>query len=375
MNKMKLFYLITDLEIGGAQTMLLQVLRHLNYDRFSPVVACFYGGNSSLAGDVRMLGVPVIDLGMRAKWRLDGFWRLYRVLRRERPFILHASLFHANIPARLLGRLARVPVIITWRQNISIGGQWRERINRWTAPLDDHVTAVCQLARQAELEGTAVPPHKISLIYNCIDPTPFAVDKAAERAKIRQEFKISSTAPLIGMVGRLHPQKGVRHLLDALPYMREHLPEIHLLIVGDGELRGELQNQAQKQNLSEVVIFTGGRSNVPDILAALDLFVLPSLWEGLPLAILEAMAAELPVVATAVGGVPELVIDGETGRLVAPGDALALAQAIVSILTHPAQAAAMGAAGWRRVMADFGAEPITQQLESLYTRLAARKRK
>jgi glycosyltransferase involved in cell wall biosynthesis len=375
MGEMKLFYLITDLEIGGAQTMLLQVLRHLNYDRFAPTVACFYGGDSPLARDIRLLGVPVIDLGMRAKWRLDGFWRLYRALRRERPFIIHASLFHANIPARLLGRLAGVPVIITWRQNISIGGQWRERINRWTAPLDDHVTAVCQLARQAEIEGTAVPPHKISLVYNCIDPAPFAVDKAAKRTKIRQEFNIPATAPLIGMVGRLHPQKGVQHLLDALLRIREQLPKTRLLIAGEGELRGELQAQAQELGLSASVVFTGARSDVPDILAAIDLFVLPSLWEGLPLAVLEAMAAELPVVATAVGGVPELVVDGETGRLVVPGDATALAQAIVSTLAHPAQAATMGAAGRARVVSEFGAESITRQVESLYTRLAAQKGK
>ena len=352
--------------------MLLQVLRHLDRDHFSPIVACFYCGDGPLAAEIQVLDVPVIDLGMEAKWRLDGLWRLYRALRRERPFILHASLFHANIPARLLGRLAHVPIIITWRQNISIGGRWREKINRWTASLDDHVTAVCQLARQAELEGTAVSPHKVSLVYNCIDPVPFTVEKAAKRIAIRQEFNIPADAPLIGMVGRLHPQKGLCYLLDALLHIREQLPELRLIIVGDGELRDELQSRAQTLGLTKAVIFSGARNDVPDILAALDLFVLSSLWEGLPLAVLEAMAAGLPVVGTAVGGVPELVVEGETGRLVPPGDGTALAQAVVSILTNQTQAQTMGTAGQARTAAEFSAESITRQLETLYLRLAAK---
>ncbi len=374
-DKQRVFYLITDLEIGGAQTMLLQLLRHLDRDQFSPVVACFYGGYSPLADEIRALDVPVVDLGMPSKWRLDGLWRLYRTLWLGRPSILHASLFHANIPARLLGRLASVPIIITWRQNISIGRPWREKVNRWTAPLDDHVTAVCQLARQAEIEGTAVPPHKVSILYNCIDPAPFATDKTAQRTQIRQEFGIPPAAPLIGVVGRLHPQKGLPHLLNALPHTRQQLPETRLLIVGDGELQDELSAQAQKLGLSDVIIFTGARSDIPDILAALDLFVLPSLWEGLPLAVLEAMAAGLPVVATAVGGVPELVTDGETGRLVPPGDTVALAQAIIAILSQPSQSQMMGAAGQARAASDFNAATITRQLEALYFHLIAQKRK
>ncbi|MCB9422432.1 MAG: glycosyltransferase [Ardenticatenaceae bacterium] len=370
---MKLFYLITDLEIGGAQTMLVQVLRHLDRERFLPVVACFYGGDSPLADEIRALDIPVIDLGMRAKWRLDGLWRLYQALRRERPFLLHASLFHANIPARILGRLARVPVIVTWRQNISIGGPWRERINRWTAPLDDQVTAVCQLAQQAEIEGTAVSPQKVSLIYNCIDAAPFAIEKTDRRTALRQALDIPAAAPLIGVVGRLHPQKGVGYLLEAFPRIREEMPEARLLIVGDGEMRDAWQTRAQALEIDRDVIFAGARHDIPDILTALDLFVLPSLWEGLPLAILEAMAAGLPVVATNVGGVPELVINGETGRLVPPGDVDALAQAVLAVLRRPAQAAATGAAGRARVLAEFSAATTTRQLTALYLRLAKAK--
>ncbi len=373
MSKIKILYLITDLGIGGAQTALIQILNHLDKEQFSPTVACFYDGDGVLAADIRTLGVPVIDLGITAKWRLDGLWRLYRLLRKTRPFILHSSLFHANIPARLLGRLARIPIIITWRQNISIGGASREKINRWTASLDDQVTAVCKLAQKAEIDGTAVSPQKVSLIYNCVDPSLFTTGNTAKQAAIRHEFGIPANAPLIGTISRLHPQKGLRYLLDAMPHVRKQQPDIRLLIVGDGELRTELQEQAQLLNLSATVIFAGTRNDVTDILPILDLFILPSLWEGLPLAVLEAMAASLPIIATNVGGVPELVIDGKTGRLITSGNEIALSQAILQLLTHPKQAKKMGVAGQKRASTEFSATSITRQLEALYLRLITQK--
>jgi glycosyltransferase involved in cell wall biosynthesis len=169
------FHLITELDIGGAQLALLRLLASLDRDRFVPTVACLYNGDAAVAQRIRALGVPVTDLGMTARWRWDAFERLYRLLRHERPTILHTWMFHANLPGRVLGALARVPIIITSRRNENIGGVMREYLNRWTACLDDRVIAVCELARQAEIKRARVSPEHVVTVYNGVDVERFSV--------------------------------------------------------------------------------------------------------------------------------------------------------------------------------------------------------
>lgn len=366
-------YFITELNIGGAEKVLAHMLAHLDRSRFIPTVACLYGGDSPIADEIRALDIPVIDLGMTAKWRWDAFWRLYRLLRRERPTILHTSLFHANIPGRALGRLAGVPIIVTWRQNINIGGELREFLNRWTARLDDSVVAVCESARQAEIKHTRVSPDKVIIIYNAINTTAFSATNPQAVAQIRHTFSISEDTLLVGAVGRLHPQKGLSDLLVAIAQVRAQVSPIRLLLVGDGELRSELEAQARLLGLSDIVTFAGIRMDVPEILAALYVFAFPSLWEGLPLAVLEAMAAGLPVVATRVGGIPEVVEDGVTGLLVPPRAPEALAEAIIALLQDRERAGAMGQAGRARVERYFSVERMVQETEALYEELIREK--
>ena len=359
-------YLITELDAGGAQTALYRLLKHADQTRIKPVAACFYNGDKLMANKIRQLGAPVVDLQMTTFWRIDALWRLYKLLRRERPSILHSCLFHANFLGRIVGQLARVPVIITSRRNVEIGGPWRERLKRWTVSLDDKIVAVCAAARQAEIERAGAPPEKVVTIYNGIEPNDYTVNA---RQTIRREFDVPPSAKLLGTVGRMHPQKGHVYLLTALRRVRERFPDARLLVVGDGRLRAQLQSQVHEQQLEDGVTFTGVRSDIPEILSALDLFVLPSLWEGLPNVILEAMAAGLPVVATAVGGAPELVADGQTGLLVPPAQAEALEQAIMQMLENPAQAKNMGQAGHERVLTHFSLAQTVAATTALYDEL------
>ncbi|MEJ2751041.1 MAG: glycosyltransferase, partial [Anaerolineae bacterium] len=180
-------HLITELDAGGAQSALYRLLKHGDSARFRPVVACFYNGDGAAAQRIRQLGIPVVDLDMTGWYRLDALWRLYQLLRRERPFILHCWLFHANFLGRIVGRLARVPIIITARRNVEIGGAWRERLQRWTVGLDDKIIAVCEAARQAEISHSGAPPDKVVTIYNGIDLLPFAV---SARQAVRREWGI-----------------------------------------------------------------------------------------------------------------------------------------------------------------------------------------
>lgn len=369
----KILHLITELDTGGAQKALARLLAHLDRERFAPHVACLYNGDKAVAQEIRALDIPVTDLGMTAKWRMDAFWRLYHLLRRQRPTILHTWMFHANLPGRVLGRLAGVPLIITSRRNVHIGGQGRERLIRWTSGLDDATIAVCETARQAQIEGGKAPPEHVVTIHNGIDVNVFDVGHPDAGRQIRRSFEIPSEAPLIGAVGRLHPQKDFSTLLTSLARLRKDIPDIHLLLVGDGPLRDDLESQAQSLGLSTSVTLAGHRNDIPDILGALDIFVIPSLWEGLPNAILEAMGAGLPVVATRVGGVPEVVVDGETGLLVPPRDPDALAGAILRLLHHPNLRWRMGRVGRNRVMEHFSIEQMVRRTEALYERFLTEK--
>lgn len=370
----KILYFITELNIGGAEKVLVHLISQLDRSRFEPSVVCLYDGDGPIAAEIRALNVPVIDLNMTARWDVRAIWRFYQLVRREKPVIIHASLFHANIIGRLVGRMAGVPVIITCRQNISIGGRWRERINRLTAAWDDKVVAVCDVARQAEIEHTGVAPTKVVTIYNTIDPALFHTDHQPEKSGLRTEWGIPPNTLLIGTVGRLHPQKGLSYLLEAVAQLKARLSvDFRLVVVGDGQLRINLITQSRILDIADRTIFAGARTDVPDILAELDLFAFPSLWEGLPLALLEAMAAGLPVVATAVGGTPEVVLDGQTGILVPPGNPQALAVALERLMMDPALRLKMGQAALVRIQQAFTVEQMAAKYHNLYFQLIRQK--
>lgn len=370
---MKVIHLITELSSGGAQSALLRLLKGLDRARFTPSVVCLYNGDGVVAQQIRALGVSVTDLQMRGKQQLGAFGQLYRLLRQARPAILHTWMFHANFPGRIVGRLAGVPIIITSRRNVEIGGANRDRLQRWTAGLDDQVIAVCEVARQAEIERAGARPAKVVTIYNGLELAEFAQAPPEACQAARQMLGIADDVLLLGSVGRMHRQKGFTYLLAALPAIKAQFPQVKLLLVGDGELRSALEAQTAQLNLQDSVIFTGTRTDVPTLLKALDLFVLPSLWEGLPNVILEAMAIGLPVVATAVGGTPELVVDGSTGCLAPPNNPAALAKAIGDLLANPTHRQQMGRAGRARVEQQFTIQRMVQATEDLYARLLVDK--
>jgi glycosyltransferase involved in cell wall biosynthesis len=218
-----------------------------------------------------------------------------------------------------------------------------------------------------------MPPPKVFLIPNGVEIKVFTEANQSLVEALAQEWKIRSHTPVIGTLARLHEQKGHSYLLDAVAQLRREIPDVKALVVGDGELRPSLEQRTQALRLSDSVIFTGTRRDVPEILALLDVFVLPSLWEGLPIALLEAMAAGLPVVATRVGGVPEVVVDGETGLLVPPRDPDALSEAILTLLQDPDLRQKMGQAGQERVREYFSVERMVEETEALYERLLAEK--
>jgi glycosyltransferase involved in cell wall biosynthesis len=220
-------------------------------------------------------------------------------------------------------------------------------------------------AVRASFSRTGVPAHKLSVIRNGISPRPVRPDRPGVCARLR----LPPHARLVLTVARLTEQKGHRALIAVIPAVLRRVPTASFVFVGHGPLEGLLRVQAQALGLGEQVSFSGGRDDVPELMAAADLFVLPSLFEGLPLAVLEAMAAGLPVVGTRAGGIPEVVRDGATGRLVDVGDTAALTAAMLEVLERPDVAARWGAAGRVRQEHEFGAARMVHETAAIYEHL------
>lgn len=366
--KIKVLHLITELSSGGAQSALLRLLAGLDRSTFEPVVACLYHGDAAVAQQIRALGITVVDLGMTHKGRLDALGRLYQLLRREQPTILHTWLFHANLSGRILGRLTGVPIIICSERTMAMESEWRYHLNRWTIGYVDRVIAVSENVRQFCINHIGIPAEKLLVIYNGVDVASHA---PLTREEARQQIGLDEDSFLLAVMSRLDPVKGVDMLIEAMLQVETGT----LVIFGDGSEKAALQKKAQAEGLELRVRWMGYRADATSLLPAFDLFVQPSLHEGMPNAVLEAMAVGLPVVATAVGGTPEVVQDAVTGCLVPAGDPTGLAQAIRRLQNEPVLRCKMGNAGRERVASHFALHNMIAQTTALYEELLTTSRR
>jgi glycosyltransferase involved in cell wall biosynthesis len=361
--------LIPTLDRSGAEKQMVLLARGLPRDRFRVEVAALTR-LGPLEAELRAAGVPVTAIGKRHKLDPLAFVRLVRFLKAHRFDVVHTWIFAANTYGRLAAWRAGVPVVVTAEMAVDLWkGRWQLAIDRWLGRRTDCVVgnsrAVVEFYRRA-----GVPGDRLAMIYSGIeDAEPPAVDRAA----IRAELGVPAEAPLLIFIGRLAPQKGVDDLLRAIDLLQHLRPDLRVWIVGDGPLRDNLQELVIAFRLTSVVRFLGHREDVPRLLAAADLLVLPSLYEGLPNVVLEAMRFRQPVVATAAPGTTELVVDGQTGLLVPPRAPQQLARAIRTVIEDPTLARRLGEAGRAHVETAFRAETMTAQFADLYERLARAK--
>lgn len=351
-----------DLAEGGAQRATLLTLRHLSRRRFEPALLLARGGGALEARAVAA-GLPVVRCGrLERPWDGGAVAALAGALASLAPAALEVPLYSRASPyLRLAARRARVPLVIAHEWERGAPPTWPRRLadrlllsgTRFVAASEFH-------ARRLIASGVA--PDRVEVVRNGIEVERFAT---GERVATRVALGVPPGAPLLLTPARLHPAKGHRDLLAALAEVRRLRPEATLLLAGEGPERGALETLSRALGQASAVRFLGHREDLPDLLAAADLVVLPSRAEGLPAALLEALAAGRAVIATAVGGVPEAVEDGREARLVPAGAPPALAAAILELLASSALRTELERAGRARVGREFAIEPATRRYEEV----------
>lgn len=365
--------------MGGAERLALEIATRLDRSTFvSSLCASRFATHDTLAATesiavdrMHAAGVEFLPLRRRRRGEVWPWRHLASYLRRERVDVLHAHMFGSNLWGTVLGRLVRVPVVIAHEHTWSFEGHIvRQTLDREViARFSDAFVAVSDEDRRKMMEIERIPPQSIRTVPNGIPP-----NAPTPGRDIRAELEIPRDAPVIGSVGSLRAQKSYDVMIRALASLRSHHPDLRLLIVGAGPERPRLEALVSELDLQHCVSLLGHRVDVPDVLSALDVAVCSSDFEGSPLAVMEYMDAALPVVATAVGGVPDLIEHEANGLLVPAGNPLALATAIDELLRDPVRARSMGEAGRRRRIAEFDITVTIDKLEALYHELLARRR-
>ncbi|MFZ5449072.1 MAG: glycosyltransferase [Thermodesulfobacteriota bacterium] len=373
MDQSKLFtvlFIIKPERGAGAEMVLVEAARRLSPDRFRVICGLLTPDTDHLIPSP----LATVDFrmpGLNGWVWLRFFFHLCWVIYRHRVDAIHVNSYVPGNYARLAAALMQVPVIIDHWHGFTLFNRKRRLICRSLSFFTDISLAVSQGVKDYLVKEIGLKPDKIRVVPNGVDMA--RIDAARPGAKVSQELGLAEGVPVIGLVGRLdHWGKGHKELITALAQIKERYP-CHALIVGGGRREAEIKQLAESLGLAGEVHFLGQRQDVPDLLHAMDIFVLPSYSEGVSLALLEAMAAGLPVITTAVGGNPEIVAHGVTGLLIPPRDAGALAQALERLLADPAGAAQMGRNARRFVAAHYSLERLGREVNAIYEELAEKK--
>lgn len=362
-SRLRVCHVITGFDTGGAERVLLRTVRGLDPGRFESLIVSLRG-RGPLSDEAERSGFETIHLGMGRRPGLVTLWRLAKLFRDRKVTVVHAYLYDATIASRLAGRWAKVPVVLTSTraplEYLPRVAWWLDRVTaRWC----QRIIAVSEHTADISVRVEGIPRHKIVVVPNGVDLQRFT---PGDRREAKAHWGLAEDAFVIASVGRLSQEKGQAYLLQALAAVRDTIPSIVCLIAGDGPMRHTLQRQACALGLEDVCRFLGDVPEVETVFAAADVTVLPSLFEGMPNAVLESMAMGCPVIASAVGGAVELVRQGETGLLVPPGNAKALAAALVELAGSVERRDRMRARSREIAEARHGIDTMIRSIEGLY---------
>ncbi|MEW6742802.1 MAG: glycosyltransferase [Planctomycetota bacterium] len=376
-EKTRLLLLLTS-TAGGVGLNAYYLARGLPRDEFDVTIA--YGPGYPLDAAIERLDVPVVHLSLSRKlspWaNARGFLQVYGLLRRQPFDMIVTQCSMAGLVGRVAGRLAGVPHRLFVTQLFAchteqplLKRSLYRLVERGLDRLTTHYVAVCEGSRRFGVQSGIMAPDKVTVIHNSVALDKLHTTRSPEEVCAR--LGLDPCRPIVGTALRFEPQKGLVFLLRAATVVKRELPGVQFLIAGDGPMRDDLHALATSLELDRTVHFIGWRDDLPDILQCMDVFCHPTLWEQLPHMVLEALALRRPVVATAVDGVPEIVLHDETGLLVPPRDPAALAAAVLDLLRDPDRARRLGEAGRRLVEERFTADKMVESYAGLFRRLSA----
>lgn len=385
-EKIKILRIITRINVGGPAIHTILLTGGLDPQRFTSILVkgredVSEGNMLDLAREkgVQPVLVPTLQREVNLKKDWNAFWKIFWMIKKEKPGIVHTHTAKAGALGRLAAKLAGVPIIVhtfhghTFYEYFSQKEAGRYiRIERFLGSFTNRIITVSNRGREDLLKYRIGRPEKILHIPLGLELEKF-LDCEKYRGEFRKEVGFSADDLLIGIVARLVPIKGHTYFLEAAKKILEKKPEAKFLIVGDGELRKELEDYTAKLRIVNNVFWTGFRSDLPRVYADLDLVVLSSLNEGLPVTIIEAMSAAKPVVATDVGGVRELVIDGKTGVVVPSKNSDALARGVINILSNSDRIKEMGKKARELAYPKYSIKRLIEDIENLYEQLIAER--
>lgn len=381
-RRVRVLQLIDVLGPGGAEMLLHTLASSLDAGRFALHVCGLRPDEPyDLAPQIRALGVPVIGFNQRNAYDIPTLIALVRYIRRHRIDIIHTHLLASDIMGRVAGFLTRTPVVSTVhnsREDFEHEPARRRWMERSTAKLWCRRLIVVSPALREEIAAWfGLPVGRFVAIPNGVDTSRFRpmpdLDKAALKRDLLGDPAARGDTPLVLNVARLVPQKGLAYLARAARLVLDARPDARFAVVGQGPLKDDLLKQVEELDLGGKFVLAGVRSDVPELMAAGDVFVLSSLWEGLPISLLEAMSSGCPVVATEVGGVGGVVQSDRTGLLVPAEDPEALAQAILRCLNNPQEAQQRAAAAREWAHRHYSMETWVRKLEQLYLHEVGRR--
>ncbi|MCJ8503133.1 glycosyltransferase family 4 protein [Desulfatitalea alkaliphila] len=363
----KVFICIATNEIGGPGKGLLQFLRCGGLEVCDTVIVGFSVNDIKSEFDliIENVDVPFKLLKQRVIYDPLLLPQAYTIFKSNSLNILQSHGYKSHVICLFLKVLTGNPWVAFFHGWVSGGKKIKfyNYLEKYLLKFADKVVAVSE-GMVNGLNTVWIGKEKINIIYNAVDPNEYS--SYAPTIKIREQYRINNAAPLVAVVGRFSPEKGHRYFVEALPKILKVFPGLKTLFIGDGPLKKELQQQINQAGLKSKVIFTGYQSNVQDFFREIDLIVLPSLSEGMPNVALEAMLFQKPVVATRVGGVPEVVLDGETGILVDPKNSEQLAEAAIRLFKNRKTLHEFGMAGKCRVLKEFSSEERIKKIARLY---------
>lgn len=361
-NKCNLLLVTNSLHVGGVEEVVRTYVKYFDKQRYNIAIICFEAG--TIAAEIAAIpGVRLLHIGTKS--RLKRFRAIFAYARSFKPTIVHN---HTGWYGLLVGRLVGAKTVETVH-NVYHWYTLAQRIHYGLyANLADRIIAVSGVVRDFTLNFFPFfPGKKIQVLHNGIEVPP--LPSAETRRDQRMAFGFNDSTMVLGFTGRLTEQKGIEYLLESVKILTDRFPGVRLLIIGDGERKTELESLAERLNICDQVVFTGYRRDIFALIGAMDIFVLPSLWEGLPISLLEAMAMHLPAVASDVGGIREVIDDGINGFLVPARDVKTLVARLTTVLEDHEQRRTMGAAARKRVQESFSADGMVRATDALYQSL------